>query len=338
MPIEVPTEFLTVSSGSVGDLVFSHNQHGPYTRARTAPTDPASAPQLAVRAALSQSVTAWRTTLTETERRHWDDFALRLRTRTALGRSTNAGGLGMYIRANVPRLQAAEPSLSRVDQAPTLFTSAPFTPITRVVLNIVDATIHVFFDDSDAWVTQPGAAMLFYASPPQPLTRHFWAGPYRYAGPILGKVLGHPTSPATIALPVPAGPDDRVFVRFRLTLSDGRLSASARLPADHLPQVPPVPTAVASQFVFPTLIVDVTFDHLLQGSTLSTAPWSVRLTGRDWNISSARVEANRVRLLCTRGAVDPGLDLVTYAPPPADVVALLTGLPAAGFTRPIPWN
>lgn len=338
MPIQIPTELLTASSGSVGDLVFSRNQHGPYTRARTSPTDPASALQLAVRAALTGLVNAWKNTLTQTERKSWDAFALAVRTRTALGRSTNAGGLGMYIRANVPRIQAAAPALPRVDQAPTLFTSAPFTPITRLVLNIVNDTLYVFFDASDAWVTETGAAMLFYASPPQLLARNFWAGPYRYAGPILGNPFPRPGSPATIPLPFPAGLDQRVFVRFRLTRADARLSASARLPADHLPQVPPVPTAVASQFIFPTLLVDITFDHLLQGTLLATAPWSVRQAGRDWNIGTARVDDNRLRLFCTRGIVDPGPDQVTYAPPPADVIALLTAIPAAAFVRPIPWN
>lgn len=333
MSIDIPTELLTASSGSVGDVVASRNQHGPYFRPRTTPTDPASAQQLAVRAALSECVTAWNATLTPAERKGWDVFALHVRTRAALGRSTNAGGLGMYIRANVPRLQAAEPSLQRVDVAPTLQDSGGFTPITRVVLNVVDDTIHPFFDASDDWPTETAAAMLFYASPPQPLTRNFWAGPYRYAGPILGRPFPPHPSPATLPIPFPATATDRVFIRGRVTRSDARLSPSFRLPADTVPQVPPLPTSAAI-FAGPPIRIHVVFDALLRRQSLNRANWTARILGRNFNVTTAGVSPDRtfIALPGTLGTPNPGPNVVSYAPPPSDVVGLLTGLDVLAFT------
>lgn len=334
MPIEVPEELLTASSGAVGDLVFSHNQHGPYTRARTAPIDPATAAQLAVRAALAQCVTAWNATLTGPERRGWDAFALAVRTRTALGRSTNPGGLAAFVRANVPRIQAAVGGSPRVDQAPALFTSAPFTPVTRVVLNVVDDTFHPFFAESDPWSTESGAAMMFATSPPQPLTRNFWAGPYRFAGSLLGS---NPflSSPGTIPLAFPAVASERVFVRGRLTLADARISSAFRLTADTVPQVAPLFTgAVFAVLTPPNFQLTVSFDALIRQQLLAAGNWLWRFQNRLFNPFSAVVDGDTVVLTSLEGPPNVGLDIVRYLPAPRDVFGLLTGIPVATFVLP----
>ena len=326
---------LTQQSGSVGETVFSRNQHGPYTRDRSVPSDPATAQQLAVRAALSQCVTAWKTTLTGTERRAWDDFAHAVRVRTALGRRTNAGGLGMYIRANVPRIQAAVGGSPRVDQAPTSRTSAQFTPITRVVLNVVDDTLHPFFAESDAWVTETGAAMLFYASDQQPLTRNFWAGPYRFAGSLLGSDPRN-FSPGTIPTPFPTTIAHRVFIRARLTRADARLSPAFRLPADTVAQVAPLPiSAVFTPLVPPRARVDVTFDAIIRDEPHLRTNWTVRFGNSVWTVLFTSTLDDVVRLTVTNTAILIGPDFVAYAPPPFDVNGLLTGLPVAAFSIPL---
>ena len=328
---------LTQQSGSVGETVFSRNQHGPYIRDRTVPTDPATALQVAVRTALAQCVTAWRATLTETERQAWNLFAHAVRVRTTLGRRTNAGGLGMYIRANVPRLQAAVGISPRVDQAPTLLTSAQFTPITRVVLNVVDDTIHPFWDRDDAWSAETGAAMLFWVSAPKPLTRNHWTGPYRFAGKISGRLFPPLQSPATIPIPVPAALGERVFVRFRVTRADGRLSHDARLPADTVPQVAPLPLSARMRPGLPRRVV-LTFDDLIRVETHSTAPWQVTFNSRVFTVigvPSGLNPSTELTLLLNRAGTTLLPDQVVFAPPPADVNGLLTGLPAAAFTIPL---
>lgn len=328
MAIDVPHQpLLTATSGSVGDVVFSRNRHGPYTRARTAPFDPSSARQLAVRAALSQCVTAWNATLTESERRGWDAYALAVRRSTAIARSTNAGGLAMFVRANVPRIQAAVGGIPRVDQAPASFTDPPLTPITRVVLNFVDDTLHPFFDESDPWVTETDAALIFQASAPRPTTVNFFNGPYQFADTILGHPVLPPTSPGTIPLPVPAGTNTRVFVRFRLTLSDSRLTEPIRLPADPGAQVAPIPI-LATFVVGPPNTVDVLFDQLIRNQFHDPGNWRVRFNNTRWTTTIAGTDRDVVRLFLSVPTLSPGIDAVSYLPPPDDVHSLLNGLPA----------
>ncbi len=336
MPLDVPTDLLqTASSGSVGDVVFSRNQHGPYLRARTLPLDPGTARQLVVRAALQDCVTAWKTTLTETERQGWDTFALAVRTRTALGRHTNAGGLGMYIRANVPRIQAASGGLPRVDAAPSLFTAPPFTPLTRVVLNVVDDTLHPFTDPTDAWASEPGAAFLFYASAPQVLTRGFWAGPYQYAGPILGSVPPA-LSPGTLLLPQLTALGQRVFIHARLTTADGRISEPVRLPADTVPQVAPLPVSgLFTPGTFPFATLDVTFDQRIRREAQDRTNWAVRFGTAVYSTVSVLSTNFNVHLLLQVTGTSAFRKSVRFLPPPNDVNGLLTGLPVVAFTLPI---
>lgn len=326
LAIDVPTDLLqTASSGSVGDLVFSRNQHGPYTRARTAPVDPGSAQQVAVRAALSQCVTAWNATLTETERTSWDVHALAVRTRTALGRSTNAGGLAMFVRANVPRIQATVGASPRVDQAPALFTSPPITPITRVVANFLDDTVHPFFSESDPWISELGAALILWASRPQPTTVNFFKGPYRLAGRILGGTPILPTSPGTIALPFPIVAGERLFVRLRLTTGDARLTSSVYLQATPPPSTRPVPILATFTAGAPATI-DVQFDQILRNEFHATAPWAVRWNNSAYATVFAATVRDTIRLSANNVGPDFGINRVSYVPPPRDLHGLLNGL------------
>ncbi len=330
MAIDIPTELLTASSGSVGDVVFSRNQHGPYTRGRITPTDPASARQLVVRDALAECVTAWNATLSTAERRAWDAFALAVRTSTALGRSTHAGGLGMYVRANVPRIQAAVGGTPRVDQAPTQHDSASPTPIVRVVLNFIDDTLHPFFTDSDPWTTETGAALLIYASAPQPLTRHSWNGPYRLVGSLLGS---DPTlsSPGTVNLDQPAAVNERVFVRGRLTRADARLSPDFRLPADPVPQVAPLPISAVISLAPPRPTLVVTFDALLRREPHAAFNWTVWHNFRKYRTLTVQTAGNQATLTLLDLRFEIHADVVEYTPPPNDVNGLLTGIPVATF-------
>ncbi len=337
MAIDVPTELLTASSGSVGLTIHSRNQHGQYTRARTTPTDPATTRQIVVRDALAECVTAWKTTLTETERQGWDAFALAVRTRTALGRSTNAGGLGMYIRANVPRIQAAVGGTPRVDQAPTIRTSPSMEPVTLAILNVVDDTCLLYVPAGQQWLNQVGGALLFYASPPQPLTVNYYKGPYRFAGKIVGQPLGPSVTPFTFTLPFPAAPGERVFVRVRQTRTDGRLGPSVRLQADHVPQLAPAP--VAAVFFMPVpRRVEITFSEIIRPDPHSALPWTVRFASRQWTVGSVfgfGPPTPTIRLFLTASVPAPPLDRLFYAPPPSDVFGINTGIAVATFQIPI---
>lgn len=334
MSIEVPTELFTAASGSVGDLVFSHNQHGPYTRARTVPTDPATPLQVSVRAHLSACCLAWNSTLTQSEREAWDRYSLAVRLPGRLARRNHAGGIATYIRSNVPRLQAAEPTLSRVDEAPAFYDLAPHTPLSRVVLNVIDDTFHPCFSQSDPWATERGAAMLFYASAPQPLTRNFWKGPYQYAGPLLGSSPRN-TTPGTLDLPAPAALGQRVFTAYRVTRADGRLSALCRLPADTDPQVAPL--YVSAQFSYPIpgqYLVDVYFDGPIRRQSHASGSWLFRFANYlyyPWRVITLD---NHIQLRSHAGNYNAGPNLVRYIAAPSDVFGLLTGIDVDPFIQP----
>ena len=328
---------LSRASGSVGPTVFSRNQHGTYTKPRVTPTDPNTALQIVVRSALATLTTRWRDTLTAAQRRSWDLYAVQVHLRNRIARVHNIGGLAMFVRSNVPRIQANEPTLAIVDQAPNLLNLPSFTPITRIVLNIVDDTIHPFFDPTDAWAQTTAAALLFYASQPQPLTVNFFRGPYRFAASLIGQTAPPLITPATIPLPFPAGASQRVFIRARLTAEDARLTHSFRIPADIVPQVAPLPLA-ARIFPPPPFTVVVTFDSLLRVETHATANWFLRFGNQQLGVTKVSTNTTDLtQLLITTSArvPNPGPNTCVYTPPPSDVNGLLTGIPVASFTLPL---
>ena len=282
------------ASGSADLITWSHNQYGPYFQTRSLPTDPNTLLQQAVRTAMATLTARWRDTLTSAQRRSWDVYASNVTLSSVLGRERNVGGLAQYIRSNVPRVQATEVSLPIVDTAPTLFSLPPSTPITRVVLNPTDDTIHPFFNRNDPWATDAGSALLFWASPPQPTTVNFYAGPYRYAGAILARPFPPPHNPGTLSLPWPATAADRVFIRCRLTTSDGRLSSSLRLPADIVPQLAPLPVSCRYRPDPSTFIM--AFDTLLRTEAHNTLNWIPHFGDVLWRVSNIPPLSMRVTL------------------------------------------
>lgn len=224
---------VAAASGSVGGTVFSRNAAGPYMRNRSIPVNPASAFQVVVRNLMAQLTSAWVETLSDTERSLWETYAENVQLPGPLGNDRNVGALAMYVRSNVPRLQADPVNLPRVDAGPGIFDLGTFTNPDPADYDPVGQDFDLAFDATDAWANEDDAAMLVYASPPQNKTVNYYNGPYRFAGVILGDGTTPPTSPATISLPFTVLGDQRVFVRARVTRADGRLSSSFRGSTEH---------------------------------------------------------------------------------------------------------
>lgn len=335
MSIDVPAELLSASSGSAGDVVHTRNQHGRYVKPRVTPADPATALQVSVRSHLAECVNAWNAVLTQAERGAWERYARAVRLTGPTGRRNNVGGLPTYIRSNVPRLQAAGGTIGRVDVAPTLLDLAPFAPVPRVVLNVVDQTFHPFFAESDRWVAESGAAMLFYLSAPRPLTVNFWNGPYRYAGRLTGADPAL-SSPATLPLLEAVAIDERLFIRLRVTRADARLSKPARLPVDIVPQVAPLYTgAVFEDLGGGRFQLTVAFDALIRRQVHAPASWLWRFQDYLYYPTTVTTDRDTVVLLArTIGPLNPGPDIADYNPVVPDVYGLLTGIAAPPFTQP----
>ena len=211
-------------SGSLGGMTASHNRGGTYFRQRAIPVNPNTIFQQVIRTLVGQLTSLWSNTLTEAQRFGWDGYALQVPLPDAIGEPRNVGGIAMYVRSNVPRLQVALP---RVDTAPTIFNLGDFTPPT--IASITAPTAYsIGFEALDDWVNEDDAAMLLFTSRAMNPSINFFKGPYRSIAGILGNLALPETSPfaAVSAFPLLAG--QKAFLRVVVTRADGRLSSSFR--------------------------------------------------------------------------------------------------------------
>lgn len=215
---------VAAASGSVGGITFSRNRGGPYIRNRATPTNPNTPFQQVVRSLVSQLTSLWNDTLTAVQRQSWDDYAFNVPLPNSLGEPRNVGGLGMYVRSNVPRLQA---TLPRVDTGPSIFNLGDFTaPVVDEL--VVPASLDIDFTATDDWVGEDGAAMLLYGSRGRNATVNFFKGPYRNFPGILGNATTPPTTPFSGTWPFTVFLAQHAFLRAQVTRADGRLSSSFR--------------------------------------------------------------------------------------------------------------
>lgn len=211
-------------SGSVGGITASHNRGGPYFRNRAIPINPNTPQQMAVRAFLSQLVNLWVNTVTPAQRDAWDVYALNTPLPDPLGDPRNVGGIGMYVRSNVFRLQNG---IARQDTAPAIFDLGSFTSPTIISITAATDILSLGFLNTDAWANEIGGVMGVYVSRPQNVSINFFKGPYRFAASIIGGPVP-PTSPAAIALPFPVIVGQRVFIRVNTERNDARLASPFR--------------------------------------------------------------------------------------------------------------
>lgn len=92
--------------------------------------------------------------------------------------------------------------------------------------------------------------------------------------------------------------------------------------------LPPLP--IAAEFIVATSAWSCTFDKPLQPGALNSANWSLRANGNALSANTAAAAGNVVSGIMGLPVADPGIDVINFAPPPADVLSL-TGLPAVAF-------
>lgn len=219
---------ISQASGSVGGATYSHNRGGMYIRNRTIPTNPASQFQVAIRNFVTALTSGWLSLLTAVQRAGWDNYADLVHLPDSLGDPRNVGGLGMYVRSNVPRLQAGLP---QVNDAPTIYNLGEFTTPAITSITASTSVMILTFDNTDEWANEDDAGLLILGSRGQNESINFFKGPYRYADKIEGDAITPPTSPANVTIPFPLAVDQKVFCQFRVTREDGRLSGLFRLGA-----------------------------------------------------------------------------------------------------------
>jgi len=192
--------------------------------------------------------------------------------------------------------------------------------------------VHPFFAESDAWSTETGAAMLFYLSAPKPLTRNFWAGPYRYAAALLGS---DPTlsTPGTIPLPVAAVLGERAFLHARVTRSDGRISEPFRLPADTETQAAPVPLSAVFIPAGPRPRIAITYNQLIARQPPTATNWTARFNSLQLSFLSRSIADNVLTCIWQILALQPGPNVVSYSAGTPDHRGLLNGVNVAAYAN-----
>lgn len=216
-------------SGSIGGITASHNRGGAYFRQRVTPVNTNTVKQQAVRGAMAQLSNFWGSVLTPSQRDAWNVYAFNVPLVDPIGEPRNVGGLGMYNRGNVARLQAALP---RVDSGPIVFNLGEFTQPTGLAITTIGQTFDFDITNTDEWANEDDAALQVYVSRPTSVTRNFFKGPYRFAGQVLGDSITPPLASQTVPLPFFISPGQRVHVRFAATRADGRRSGDFRAFAD----------------------------------------------------------------------------------------------------------
>lgn len=217
----------TTMSGSLGGITAARNKGGQYIRARVVPVDPGTGFQTTLRTIFGSLAILWQTTLTAAQRTAWDTYAENVTVVNRIGETVNLTGLQMYIRSNVPRIQAGE---ARVDSGPTNFNLGPFTPMSMSVAGGA-AILSLTFDNTDAWANEDDAVAIVLASREAASTINFFKGPYQFAGNIEGDGLTPPTSPASITSAFTYATGNKAFVQVRISRADGRLSQVQRIEA-----------------------------------------------------------------------------------------------------------
>jgi len=206
-------------SGSIAGLTYSHNKGGMYVRARSMPTDPQSALQVAMRTAMATLSAYWNDTLTSTHRNAWNAYGANVAMTNKLGETIYLSGLQQFIRTNSVRLQAG---LSILAPAPTTFNLGTFTAPTIDEAND-NPEIDVAFTNTDAWAAGVGGYLFAWGGRPQNPGVNFFKGPFRFMGSVAGAAVA-PSSPETFTSQYVLEEGQKVWVQCRIMQIDGRLS------------------------------------------------------------------------------------------------------------------
>lgn len=219
------SQIITQASGSIGGVTASHNSSGMYMRARSIPVNPSSVYQQAVRNALQTLSAAWNSALSSAQRNAWAVYAQAVPVVDKLGDQIYLTGLNHYVRSNVPLIQAGK---TIVDDAPTVFNTGSFTPVT-ISASEATSQIDVAFDNADDWANEDDARLLVYASRPQSPSVNFFKGPFRFTDTVEGDSVTPPTSPAPMNAPFSLTAGQRLYASVRASFADGRLTSAQRV-------------------------------------------------------------------------------------------------------------
>lgn len=143
--------------GSIGGTVYSRNRYGAYVRSRTAPVQPRTSKQTAVRNQFTTFITRWRG-LTVPEQAQWNTFAGIQPTVNRLGATRYLSGSQWFVKVNMTRYSLGLYSIVTPPPPVAIFAISDCTAVADQSLNTIVLT-----------PTSGGSAADFYevfATPP----------------------------------------------------------------------------------------------------------------------------------------------------------------------------
>lgn len=209
-------------SGSIGGITASRNRGGAYFRNRAIPVNPSTPAQQVVRGAFAAASSLFLNILTEPQKGGWDDYAANTPLVDAIGQEVEVTGRAMFIRSNVPLIQAG---LGFILDAPEGTGVGAMTPPSINTVAAGSDQVALTFDTTDPWANENGGYLFAYCSRPVSINRLSWKGPFKFAGVVTGSSSAPPTSPALVTSPFTYQSGQKLFVRFRAIDGTGRLSS-----------------------------------------------------------------------------------------------------------------
>ncbi|GAI50043.1 unnamed protein product, partial [marine sediment metagenome] len=212
-------------SGSIAGSVFARNKSGNYVRPRTKPVNPKSERQVDAREIIKQLAAHWHTTLNDTHRGGWENYADAVPMKNKLGETIHLSGFNHFIRSNSARLGVG---LAIVEAGPTTPALPPIDESFGVTTSAYYQALVIAFKGTDGWDDEVGAAMIITAGRPQLATRNTFHGPWRTAEAIEGEEGATPASNYSVAAPFTLTAGQIIWCSHRIARADGRLSNPSR--------------------------------------------------------------------------------------------------------------
>lgn len=201
------TTFATEARGSVGAFTFSRNRDGPYVRARTVPTDPASPAQQAMRTRMLFASALWRAAVTPAEKALWQVYADNVPRHNALGQAINDQGRNWFLACDLQRRTAGHPSIRTPPAEYRRTHLGDFTAVHWALFNLIAILPAV----GDEWHGLRNGLMILYQSPQLSAGINYYRGPWRY----LGHIHGGDAFPANFAPVFPLAAPGQFRIRAR---------------------------------------------------------------------------------------------------------------------------
>ena len=212
-------------TGSIAGNVYARNRYGNYARARTKPTNPNTAGQQEVRAAIAWLVDHWSSTLTPAQRTAWNLYAASVPMLNKLGESMKLSGFNHFCRSNAIRKRNAD---TVIVAGPTLFEIPEHDPTLAFICDETSQQLTVTYDDTEEWCDEDDAHMYIFVGKPMNGQRNFFAGPWKFGDVADGSSTTPPTSPATVTSPFAIAEGQAVWIYARIARADGRISEPFR--------------------------------------------------------------------------------------------------------------